>query len=293
MERHFKNLDFERALEKEKKVANRSSLDDWLEPLGTVAIVCEAQSTLLLNDDLFADPLNFAISPLAAAIAAGNCAILLTLPSFTSETSQLLRELCSTLDNDAYAMAECASESDIWDLMNGDIQCLIHPSSPRKPREGTEVQILQSGPIASCAIVDRSCTDLRVAATRIAQVKFLYGSASPFSPSLVLVHEVVKAAFLRELIAAISQYSPEDIAITDKKRFNDALATISKAEANVGRVVLSGGSGYVEKDSVAPILVDASRESGVRLCELAKGIPLLPAFSTRSLDDAIDLSGSL
>jgi acyl-CoA reductase-like NAD-dependent aldehyde dehydrogenase len=44
IEQHCESLNFEESIQKESEIAKGRQTTDWREPLGTVAIVCEAKS---------------------------------------------------------------------------------------------------------------------------------------------------------------------------------------------------------------------------------------------------------
>jgi acyl-CoA reductase-like NAD-dependent aldehyde dehydrogenase len=295
VEKHYENLDFDAALLKEKNIARGVSAADWRDPLGTVAIVCEARSIHSTNAMAKLDPLNLAVSPLAAAIAAGNCAILIMVPAQSPSTFLFVKDLSTILDNDAYALIQLPSLQDYdHDLLGPSVQCTILQSdSYVSPKSCVEVRPFNG---YSCAVVDRSCKNIKRAATQIAQTKFAYEGGSPFAPAFVLVHEAVKSEFWRELLAAISQYFPENIPIKDKDAFarlTDIQSRLTSSKAGYGRVVMSGNGSGSEHQSVAPVVIEGDRRQGSELCVLVEHKPILSIFSTRSLDDAIDYTATL
>ena len=271
----------------------------WRAPFGTVAIVYEAKSMPSGINAYCPDPLSSTISPFAASIAAGNCSILITVTDDKSAISALLEELVFNLDNDAYATIELPSSEHIHKITGPSIQCLVLQSSYRLISENhSSTKILR--PIAgrAFAVVDRSCTNLKSAASEVAQIKFLYGGTSPFAPAFVLVHEVIKAEFLREFLAAITKYFPENIAVNGKeefKRLRDVQTRLTSSKSGYGRVVMSGNTSSADAISleVLPLVIDGDRRCGSDLCAMAKNAPILPIFSVRSLDDAIDYTSHM
>lgn len=296
VKKHYENLDFDAALLKEKNIARGVSAPNWREPLGTVAIVCESQCIHSINVMAKLDPVNLAVSPLAAAIAAGNCAVLIIVPKQTPSTFILVEELSKTLDNDAYALVQIPESLQDYEqsLPEPSVQCIILQSNTyTSPENVVEVRPFNGH---SCAIVDRSCKNIKRAATQIAQAKFVYEGGSPFAPAYVLVHEAVKSEFLREFLAAISQYFPDNIPIKDKEAFaklTDVQSQLMSSKVRYGRVVMSGNGSGSEEQSIAPVVIEGDRRRGSELCVLVENKPILPIFSTRSLDDAIDYAATL
>jgi aldehyde dehydrogenase (NAD+) len=145
--------------------------------------------------------------------------------------------------------------------------------------------------------VDRSCANLKSAASEIAQIKFLQGGKSPFAPSFVLVHEIVKAEFLREFLTAITKYFPENIPVNKEEyeELSDLQSRLGSSKAGYGRIVMSGNTSSAEtvQLEVAPMVIDGDRRRGAELCKLVGDTPILPIFSIRSLDDAIDYASEM
>lgn len=264
--------------------------ENLLEPLAffTNQTVCTS-----VSEAYSLEPLSSIISPLSASIAAGNCTILITLIAEESATFPLIEELFSSLDNDAYATIKLSSLDHIGQL-ELYFQSLVFQSSSAINSDGlTSTNILRPHSGKSFSIVDRSCTNLKSAASQIAQLKFLNGGKSPFAPSFVLVHEVVKAEFLRELLAAITKYFPENISINSKDEYeglSDLQSRLANPTAGYGRIVMSGNTSSAETVQLefAPMVINGDRRRGVELCNVVGNAPILPIFSTRSLDDAID-----
>jgi aldehyde dehydrogenase (NAD+) len=239
------------------------------------------------------------ISPFAASIAAGNCSILITVINDKSAISALLEELVFNLDNDAYATIELPSSEHIHKITGPSIQCLVLQSSyPLISENHNSTKILRPMAGRAFAVIDRSCTNLKSAASELAQIKFLNGGTSPFAPTFVLVHEIINAEFLREFLIAIKKYFPENIAVNGKdefERLSDVQTRLTSSKSGYGRVVMSGNicSAAAVPLEVSPIVIDGDRRCGSELCEMAKNVPILPIFSVRSLDDAIDYASNM
>jgi aldehyde dehydrogenase (NAD+) len=201
--------------------------------------------------------------------------------------------MISSLDNDAYVLL---LTNDVQAVVASGVQCLIVQSSSYSLPENNETTVIRPSKGSGCAIVDRSTKDLKDAATRIAQAKFAYGGISPFAPEFVLVHEVVKSEFLRELFAAISQYFPDNIPVKDQEEFARLAYVqnqLTSSKTGYGRVIMSGNGSGSDSQSVAPVVIEGDRRRGTELYRLVGNTPMLPIFSTRSLDDAINYSTTL
>jgi hypothetical protein len=207
--------------------------------------------------------------------------------------------MVSNLDNDAYAAIELPSSEHIHKITGASVQCLVLQSSyPVVSENRNSTKILRPIPVRAFAVVDRSCTNLKSAAAEIAQIKFLYGGTSPFAPAFVLVHEVFKAEFLREFLTAITKYFPENIPVNGKEKFerlSEVQTRLTSSKAGYGRILMSGNTSSPDtvQLEVPPMVIDGNRTRGSELCEMAENAPILPIFSIRSLDDAIDYASNM
>lgn len=136
------------------------------------------------------------VTPLAAAIAAGNC-IILELSETLSQVDSVLRQaLTKALDvNTFYASKTTTDQSVLDDAV------LVDQTSNGPPNTLTN-QLLSSSQTRCVAIVDRSA-NIDDAARAITAARFGFGGTSPYAPDLVLVNEFVK----KEFFEACSRYA--------------------------------------------------------------------------------------
>jgi len=210
-------------------------------------------------------------------------------------TSQLLRELTAQLDNDAYTTIDFVSNEHLPALAS-EVQCVV-TQTPSTDLDLGSTKSLRPQVGHSFTVVDRSCENVKAAASQIANAKFLSGGISAFAPSFVLVHEVVEAEFTRELFAATGQ-SFDSISVSKEEydRITDIQTRLTSSKTRYGRVVMSGNSrdsGDKDVNKVGPVVIVGNRSQGAELCALTSKSPVLPVFSVRSLDDAIDYGSSL
>ena len=97
---------------------------------------------------------------------------------------------------------------------------------------------------------------------------------------------------MRELFAAGCQRL-DSISVNneDYDRITDVQTRLTSSNARFGQIVMSGNSREsVQKDvnEVSPVLITGNRMQGAELCAITSKTPVLPIFSVRSLDDAID-----
>lgn len=197
------------------------------------------------------------------------------------------------LDNDAYASVEFISHEHLQTVAAKVQSTVIQ--TPYLDLHSAKVLRPQVG--HSFAVVDRSCQNIKGAASQIANGKFLHGGISAFAPSFVLVHEVVEEEFMRELFTATGQsFDALSVSKDEYDRITDIQNRLTSSKTRYGRVVMSGNSretGDKDINEVAPVVIVGNRNRGIELCALTPRSPILPIFSVRSLDDAIDFGSSL
>ncbi|KAJ4388997.1 hypothetical protein N0V93_006459 [Gnomoniopsis smithogilvyi] len=133
------------------------------------------------------------VTPLAAAIAAGNC-VLLDLSTTLLQTDTILRALLTqALDVNTFAILKGSGEDLEIEGLN-----LVDQTD-----QTSSSNHLKSSTKSRCvAIVDRSA-DIDAAAKAITTARFSFGGDSPYAPDLVLVNEFVK----QEFFEACSRYA--------------------------------------------------------------------------------------
>lgn len=151
------------------------------------------------------------ISPLAAAISAGNCVVLevsqiTEIPGYCSHLLQLedtllqidsvIRKILpSALDLNTFCLSKTVKDTSI--LENA---LLVDQTS--SAASNLTNQLISSSAKRTVAIVDRTA-DIQLAAKAITKARFSFGGTSPYAPDLVLVNEFVK----QEFFEACSKYA--------------------------------------------------------------------------------------
>ena len=155
-------------------------------------------------------PFQLAVSPLAGALAAGNCAIV--KPSEVAPaTSAVIAELCKKyLEQSAVAVIEggvretttlLAQRFDhIFYTGNGAVGRIVMEAAAKHL---TPV-VLELGGKSPC-IIDRD-VNLDVAVRRIAWGKFFNAGQTCVAPDYVLVHETVKKPFLDKMAQVVREF---------------------------------------------------------------------------------------
>ncbi|CAN8095659.1 unnamed protein product [Discula destructiva] len=181
--RHFyQTLDFEKDLDTEYSVAHGK--DNTERRVGVGLVVLKPTSHTRFYS---------IITPLSAAVAAGNC-VLLELPDTMLHIDTVLRDILpKNLDVNTFSIVKAST-----DTASLDGAVIVDQTSLASPKAGQ----LPSSNSRCIAIVDGS-TDIDAAAKAITTARFSFGGRSPYAPDLVLVNEFFKKDFFE----ACSRYA--------------------------------------------------------------------------------------
>ncbi|KAI1849467.1 hypothetical protein JX265_012716 [Neoarthrinium moseri] len=136
------------------------------------------------------------VTPLAAAISAGNCVVLELADTLLQVDAVLRKILPATLDLNTFYLSKTINDSSILDAA-----LLVDQTSGASSTSLTN-QLLSSSATRTVAVVDRTA-DIQLAAKAITNARFSFGGTSPYAPDLVLVNEFVK----QEFFEACSKYA--------------------------------------------------------------------------------------
>lgn len=252
----------------------------WLrwEPLGVVLVVAPWNY-----------PVNLSIVPLAAALAAGNCAVLKPSEHAPAASALLADILPRYLDRDALAVVEGGPEA-TGELIDAGVDHVFFTGgtavgrlvAERAARRLTPVTLELGG--KSPVIVDRG-VDVRRAANRIAWGKLINAGQTCVAPDYVLVHEGVEEALLEALQRAVVKLYGEDPASSrDFARIvNDAhLDRLGGLLVGHGGRVVLGGQLDPARRYVAPTLISRPDPGSPLMGEEIFG-PLLPVLPVADL----------
>jgi aldehyde dehydrogenase (NAD+) len=250
------------------------------EPLGVVLIIAPWNY-----------PIQLAISPLAAAIAAGNVAVV--KPSeMTPHTSSVLAKLIAqTFEPDVVACVE-GGVAETSALLEERFDHIFYTGNGRVGRIVMQAAAKHLTPVTlelggkSPCIVDAEC-DLEVAARRIAWGKFVNCGQTCVAPDYVLVHQSREQELVQLLRKNIREFYGDD-----PKRSPDLARIVSDAHVDrLAKLMESGTAavgGEVDRSQryVAPtVLCDVAPDSPVMQDEIFG--PILPILPIVNIDDAI------
>lgn len=252
------------------------------EPLGTVLIIAPWNY-----------PVQLLIEPLAAALAAGNAAVV--KPSeLAPATSAVLTDLLRThLDADAVQVVEGGPEI-ATELLEQRWDHIFFTGSTRIGRVVAEAAAKHLTPVTlelggkSPAIVHQSA-NLQVAGRRIAWGKFLNAGQTCIAPDYVLVDQSVQDELVEHIGTALADFYGADPQTSDDyaRIVNDRhFDRLSGLLAGGGEAAI-GGTTDAEERYIAPTVLVGTPDDAEVLQEEIFG-PLLPILPVTSLADAID-----
>ncbi len=249
------------------------------EPLGVVLIISPWNY-----------PFQLVISPLIGAIAAGNCAVI--KPSSLSEnTAILLEEIIGEVFPPEHVSFQRIPSKNMNSLLEHKFDLIFYTGSTRvgqmvmrsAARHLTPV-ILELGGKSPC-IVDASA-DLEISARRIVWGKFMNAGQTCVAPDYVLVHESVKAEFIKMMKKQLEDFygkeprlSIDYSRIISEKHFRRLVSLIR------GDIVAGGE--YIKEDLyIAPTIIDnVTWDSKIMEKEIFG--PILPVLEFDTLDEII------
>jgi aldehyde dehydrogenase (NAD+) len=254
----------------------------WLvpEPVGVVLVIAPWNY-----------PVQLALAPLAAAIAAGNCA--LVKPSeVTPHVSATLAELLPRyLDPDCYAIVEGgvaetqALLAERWDHIfytgNGRVGRIVMEAAARHLTPVT----LELGGKSPCIVDDD--VDLELTARRIAWGKFLNCGQTCVAPDYILVHASREQELVDQLVRAVRRFYGDDpqrspdLARIVNEQHVDRLAKLLES----GTAVIGGQVDRADRYVAPTILRGVSPDSPVMQEEIFG--PILPVLPVRDVEEAI------
>ncbi|MDX6743226.1 aldehyde dehydrogenase family protein [Actinocorallia sp. A-T 12471] len=250
------------------------------EPLGVVLVISPWNY-----------PFYLAVSPLIAALAAGNCVVV--KPSeHAPATSALLAELLPAyLDADAVAVVEGAAEA-TQELIDQGLDHVLFTGGPGiakaimagAAKHLTPVTLELGG--KSPAIVTKD-SDLAVAARRVAYGKYVNSGQTCIAPDYVLAERGVADAFAQEVVRAFDAMT-EGKGGKARRIVNErhAQRLTGLLDGHGGKVVTGGESAPDDKVVDFTVVVDPDPDAPLMTEEIFG--PILPIVRYDSLKDAID-----
>lgn len=242
-------------------------------------------------------PIALALSPLIAAIAAGNTAILKT-SELTPNCSAVLEQLIEETFEPEYIAYVAGAVPETTELLQQKFDHIFFTGSPRvgsivmqaAAKHLTPVT-LELGGKSPCIVHED--TKLDIAVNRIVFGKFFNAGQTCIAPDYILVHESIKRDFLQALKVRILKIYSEDAAqsadfgrIVNQAHWQRISNLIDKEK------VLIGGQIDQETRFIAPtVLQDVELNDAVMQEEIFG--PVLPVLSYESINDIVQITQQL
>ncbi|XP_047427808.1 aldehyde dehydrogenase family 3 member B1 [Mugil cephalus] len=264
-----------------------TKLDDCFvrrEPLGVVLIIGPWNY-----------PLQLLLTPLVAAISAGNCVII--KPSEVSAaTDKLVAELIPKyLSQDCYAVVRGGAEETMG-LLQNRFDHIFYTGSQNVARSILQAASIHLTPVTlelggkcPCFIYGR--VNITSAARRLVWAKFFNAGQSCVAPDYVLCTKAMRDALLpaiRETLEDFYSKEPQKNAdlprIVSLRHWNRLMELLGKTS---GKVVVGGESDREDKYIAPTVVVDVAEDDALMAEEIFG--PILPILTIESLEEGIDI----
>jgi len=248
------------------------------EPLGVVLVVGPWNYPVFL-----------CLSPLVAAIAAGNCVVLKPSELAPATSAMLAEHLPRYLDPDAVKIVE-GDGAVTQELLSLGFDHALFTG-------GTEIgKKIMAGAAATLTpvtlelggkspVIVEPDADLGVVSRRLAWVKLMNSGQTCIAPDYVLVHNSVKGRLVEELRTAITEQQveqPEGLRIVNDRQLDRLASYLKETE---GAVVLGGGTDAATLRMQPTVIVDPAPSEPAMTDEIFG--PILPIVGYDSVDEAI------
>ena len=234
-------------------------------------------------------PVQLCLTPLAGAIAAGNCAVVKPSAYAPASSAAIARLLGKIFPPEFVAVVE-GGRAENQALLEQKFDYIFFTGSPAVGREVMAAGAKNLTPVTlelggkSPVIVD-STADIPLAARRIAFGKILNAGQTCVAPDYLLVHRAVKDVFVREYRRALEEFFPggdygELPCIVNDKHFRRASCLLAEQR------VLIGGETDATRRFIAPTLLDETDPAAPVMQEEIFA-PILPMLCWQEREEAV------
>lgn len=279
-----------------------SRLRDWMEPeaVPTPMVLWPAKSRIMsepygkaLIIGPFNYPLHLVAAPLAAALSAGNTAVV-KLSRQTPEVSGVLADMLKEVfDPEVVEVVDMGLSND--EMLARRYDYIFFTGSPKVGKIIMEAASKNLTPVTlelggkSPAIVCESA-NVRLACERIAKGKFLNAGQTCVAPDYVLVHQAVHDEFISTMRSVINDFfgdikiRPADMTLLATKRHFERVVSlfrpVSEASVAIG--------GYVDEaiNYISPTVIDNCGWDDPAMKEEIFG-PVLPVIVYKDLETEV------
>ena len=237
-------------------------------------------------------PFQLSISPLIAAISAGNCVVL--KPSAQAPaTAEVIKKLLDACFEPGHVTTILDGHGRAEILLQNKFDYIFYTGGPeigrkvmRAASENLTPVTLELGGKSPC-IVGKDA-DLNVTAKRIVWGKFLNAGQTCLAPDYLLVHEEIKEQLLEKMREVIKQFygenpqqSPDYPRIINERHFERLTKFLDNQE------IFCGGKTEREDLYIEPtILAETDPESEIMRQEIFG--PIMPVITWTKFDEVID-----
>ena len=235
-------------------------------------------------------PFFLCMSPVVAAIAAGN-AVVLKPSELAPATSELMARLIPLyLDREAVRVVEGAADV-TQDLMSQGFDHALFTGGTEIGRKImaaaaptlTPVTLELGGKSPVLVLPD---ADLDVTARRIAWTKLLNSGQTCIAPDYILADRSIAKELTDKIVATIAKFRADQkdpsLRIVNERQFDRLVSILSATE---GTVVTGGGSDRATLSIEPTVVVDPAPDDAVMADEIFG--PILPIITVGSTDEAV------
>ena len=241
-------------------------------------------------------PFKLAMSPLIAALAAGNCVVV--KPSeLSAHTEKVIRDMITECFDERVVSVVCGGADVAQALLAQKFDHIFYTGSETAGRAVMSAAAKHATPVTlelggkSPCVVDEHC-NLKKAAKRIVWGKFLNAGQTCVAPDYLLVHRQIKTELIEEMKACIEQFygpapqdSPDYGHIVNARHFDRVSTLLQHGD------VITGAHTDRTQRYIAPTLVEHVAQDSPLMTEEIFG-PILPILEYTDLSEAIDLINS-
>jgi aldehyde dehydrogenase (NAD+) len=244
-------------------------------------------------------PFGLAISPLVAALAAGNT-VMMRPSEKTPRTARLIRELVGEVFPENEVAALDGDRSVAEALLELPFDHIVFTGSAAVGRKVMAAAARHLTPVTlelggkSPAIVDETA-DVELAAERLAWSKFINAGQTCLAPDYVLVQESVAPRLEAALREAVERFygadeqarlrSPDLACLVDSASAARLERSVRETLGRGARLVVGGGVDAAGRRMSPTVLADVAEDSAVMAEEIFG--PVLPLLRYRDLDEAV------
>jgi aldehyde dehydrogenase (NAD+) len=241
-------------------------------------------------------PFMLTITPVIAAVSAGNCAIV--KPSaYSPATSALIAKMVAELFHDGHvAVVEGGREEnsalldECYDMIFFTGSTTVGKTVMQAAAKNLTPVILELGGKSPC-IVDETAP-IKIAARRIVWGKFVNAGQTCVAPDYILVHESIKEKLMDEMkIAIVEMYgkepchNPDFPKIINEKHFNRLL------ELMKDETIIWGGNSNRDSMQIEPTILENVKWDAPVMSEEIFG-PIMPVIPYSNIDEVIKIIGN-